>query len=164
MQDDDINILFIGDIIGRPGRLAVKSLMSGLTEKYKPELIIANGENSAHGMGITPDIAAFLFDLGIDVITTGNHIWDQKTIIPYINSQHRLLRPANYSSLAPGKGYGVFNSKLGRKISVINLEGRVFMKGLSDSPFSVAKDIIEEVYNEADAVIIDFHAEATSEK
>ncbi|MDA8401643.1 MAG: YmdB family metallophosphoesterase, partial [Deltaproteobacteria bacterium] len=89
MQDDDINILFIGDIIGKPGRLAVKSLIGGLTEKYKPELIIANGENAAHGMGITPDIAGFLFDLDIDVITTGNHIWDQKTIIPYINTQHR---------------------------------------------------------------------------
>ena len=164
MQDDDINILFIGDIIGKPGRLAVKSLIRGLTEKYKPELIIANGENAAHGMGITPDIAGFLFDLDIDVITTGNHIWDQKTIIPYINTQHRLLRPANYSSLVPGEGYGVFDSKSGRKIAVINLEGRVFMKGLSESPFTVAKDIIKAVCGEADAIVIDFHAEATSEK
>ena len=164
MQDDDINILFIGDIIGKPGRLAVKSLMGELIEKYKPEFIIANGENSAHGMGITPEIAGFLFALGIDVITTGNHIWDQKTIIPYINTQPRLLRPANYSSLTPGKGYGVYNSKLGRHIAVINLEGRVFMKGLSESPFNLAKDIIRKECGESDAVIIDFHAEATSEK
>ncbi len=164
MQNDDFNILFIGDVIGKPGRLAVKSLINELIEKYKPELIIANGENSAHGMGITPDIANFLFGLGIDVLTSGNHIWDQKSVIPYINTQHRLLRPANYSSLAPGKGYGVFDSKSGRKAAVINLEGRVFMKGFSESPFTVAKDIIKEVYNEVDAVVIDFHAEATSEK
>ncbi len=163
-NDEEINILFIGDIIGKPGRLAVKALIGGLTEKYNPELIIANGENAAHGMGITPDIADFLFGLGIDVITTGNHIWDQKSIIPYIKSQFRLLRPANYPSLATGKGYGVFDLKSGRKAAVINLEGRVFMKGPSESPFMVAKGIIKEVCGEADAIIIDFHAEATSEK
>lgn len=164
MQDDDIKILFIGDIIGKPGRLAVKALMGELTDRYKPELIIANGENAAHGMGITPDIAGFLFKLGIDVITTGNHIWDQKSIIPYISTQFKLLRPANYPSSSPGKGYGIFNSLSERKIGVINLEGRVFMKGYIESPFTVAKDMIEEIGGEADALIIDFHAEATSEK
>lgn len=164
MQDDDIKILFIGDIIGKPGRLAVKALMGELTDRYKPELIIANGENAAHGMGITPDIAGFLFELGIDVITTGNHIWDQKSIIPYINTQFNLLRPANYPSSSPGKGYGIFNSRSERKIGVINLEGRVFMKGYIESPFTVVKDIIGEIGGEADALIIDFHAEATSEK
>jgi hypothetical protein len=163
-NDDDINILFIGDIIGKPGRLAVKDLIGGLIGRFKPEFIIANGENAAHGMGITPDIAVFLFGLGIDVITSGNHIWDQKSIIPYIGGANNLLRPANYSSMAPGKGYGVFTSNLGRKIAVINLEGRVFMKGLSESPFKVAKDIINEISVQADAIIIDFHAEATSEK
>ncbi len=164
MQDDDIGILFIGDIIGKPGRLAVNALIRRLTEMYKPEFVIANGENSAHGMGITPDIAGFLFALGIDVITTGNHIWDQKTIIPYMHKEPKLLRPANYPSSVPGKGYGIFLSKSGKRIGVINLEGRVFMKGLAESPFTVAEDIIKEIGSETDALIIDFHAEATSEK
>lgn len=164
LNNDEINILFIGDIIGKPGRSAVKSLIGSLIAEYKPEFIIANGENAAHGMGIAPAVADFIFNLGVDVITTGNHIWDQKSIIPYINNQFRLLRPANYPPLSPGKGYGIFDSKFNRKIAVINLEGRVFMKGFSESPFTVAKDIIKEVYNEVDAVVIDFHAEATSEK
>ena len=164
LNNDEINILFIGDIIGKPGRLAVKSLISSLIDKYNPEFIIANGENAAHGMGITPAIADFILNLGIDVITTGNHIWDQKSIIPYISAQLRLLRPANYSSAAPGRGYGVYESKLNSKIAVINLEGRVFMKALSDSPFPAAKNIIKEVSEKSDAIIIDFHAEATSEK
>lgn len=164
MQDNDIKILFIGDIIGKPGRLAVKGLLSNLVSKYEPEFIIANGENAAHGMGITPDVADFILSLGIDVITSGNHIWDQKSIIPYIAGQHKLLRPANYSPLVPGFGYGIFNSRFERKIGVVNLEGRVFMKALSDSPFTVAKDIIKEVRDKSDAIIIDFHAEATSEK
>ncbi|MFW0883675.1 TIGR00282 family metallophosphoesterase [Candidatus Acidulodesulfobacterium sp. H_13] len=164
MLDDDIKILFIGDIIGKPGRLTVKMLINRLIDKFKPEFIIANGENAAHGMGITPDIAEFLFDLGIDVLTTGNHIWDQKSIIPYINVHSKLLRPANYSLLTPGKGYGVFDSKLKRKIGVINLEGRVFMKGFTESPFKIAKDIIEEIHDEVDVIVVDFHAEATSEK
>jgi metallophosphoesterase (TIGR00282 family) len=164
LNNNEINILFIGDIIGKPGRLAVKSLIGSLIDKYNPEFIIANGENAAHGMGITPDVADFLFNLDIDVITTGNHIWDQKNIIPYINNHERLLRPANYPSLSHGKGFGIFDSKFNRKIAVVNLEGRVFMKALSDSPFTVAKDIIKEVRDKSDAIIIDFHAEATSEK
>ncbi len=164
MQDNDIKILFIGDIIGKPGRLAVKGLLSNLVSKYEPEFIIANGENAAHGMGITPDVADFIFSLGIDVITSGNHIWDQKSIIPYIAGQHKLLRPANYSPLVPGVGYGIFNSRFERKIGVVNLEGRVFMKGLTESPFTAAKDVIEKISGHSDAIIIDFHAEATSEK
>ena len=164
MQDNDIKIIFIGDIIGKPGRMAVESLLQRLKDRYNPEFIIANGENAAHGMGITPEIADSLLGMGIDVLTTGNHIWDQKTVIPYIGRQPRLLRPANYPQLAPGKGYGVFSSKAGRKIGVINLEGRVFMKGIEDSPFSAAKDIIKEIHGETDAIVIDFHAEATSEK
>lgn len=164
MQDKDIKILFIGDIIGKPGRLTVKGLIGDLASKYEPEFIIANGENAAHGMGITPDIAEFILGLGIDVITSGNHIWDQKSIIPYIAGQPKLLRPANYSPLVPGSGYGIFDSRSGRKIGVINLEGRVFMKGLTESPFTVAKDIIKKIYDSSDAIIIDFHAEATSEK
>lgn len=164
MLDEDIKILFIGDIIGKPGRLAVKKLIADIVFKYNPEFIVVNGENAAHGMGITPDIAEFILELGVDVITSGNHIWDQKSIIPYIEEHPRLLRPANYSPLSPGAGYGIFNSKLGRKIGVINLEGRVFMKGLTESPFVAAKNIIDKIHDSVSAIIIDFHAEATSEK
>lgn len=170
MQNDDaadiVGILFIGDIIGKPGRTALKNTMSGLVSEYAPDFIIANGENSAHGMGITPDTAKFLFSLGIDVLTTGNHVWDQKSILPYIAVENRLLRPANYSKSAPGNGYGVFETKNKTRVAVINLEGRVFMKGFPDSPFTIADEIIGRVKDEggAGAVIIDFHAEATSEK
>ncbi|MCL4542790.1 MAG: TIGR00282 family metallophosphoesterase [Deltaproteobacteria bacterium] len=164
MLDKDIKILFIGDIIGKPGRLVVKDLIGDLVSRYEPEFIIANGENAAHGMGITPDIAEFILELGIDVITSGNHIWDQRSIIPYISGRPELLRPANYSSLVPGVGYGIFNSRFARKIGVINLEGRVFMKGFAESPFVVAKDIIKKISGHSDAIVIDFHAEATSEK
>ncbi len=159
-----IKVLFIGDVIGKPGRSAVASVIDGLISSYGPEFIIANGENSAHGMGITPETSNFLLGLGIDVITTGNHIWDQKSIIPYILGQERLLRPANYPKEAPGKGYGIFTSRAGTRVAVINLEGKVFMKGISDSPFTVARDLVSEINKNADAVIIDFHAEATSEK
>lgn len=164
MQDNDIRILFIGDVIGRPGRDKLKEHIDGLTSEYRPEFIVVNGENSAHGMGITPDIARFILGLGVDVITTGNHIWDQKSIIPYIAEQPRLLRPANYSALVPGAGYGIFNSRFNNKIGVINLEGRVFMKGITESPFNVAKSIADSMHDSADAILIDFHAEATSEK
>jgi hypothetical protein len=157
-------ILFIGDIIGKPGRIGVQNSLNRLIERYKPDFIIANGENAAHGMGINPKIAQFLFSLGIDVLTSGNHIWDQKQIIEYLPSEGRLLRPANYPAGVPGAGYGIFLSKTGSKICVINLEGRVFMKALIDSPFIAAKAIIEEIKEKSDAIIIDFHAEATSEK
>lgn len=162
--DELIKILFIGDIIGKPGRTAVQRSIGRLVEGEEPEFIIANGENAAHGMGITPDIADFLLSIGIDVITTGNHIWDQKSIIPYIGTQPRLLRPGNYPESAPGTGFGVFVSNRGNKIGVINLEGRVFMKSLPESPFSVGDRLLEKLKGKTDAVIIDFHAEATSEK
>ena len=163
---DFIRVLFIGDIVGKSGRFAVRDLLGQLKDQYKPEFVIANGENAAHGIGITEDIADFLFDCGIDVLTSGNHIWDQRSIIDHIKNEKRLLRPANYSPSAPGSGYGIFNSAAGRNIAVINLEGRVFMKGLIDSPFVIGKNIIENIRNDndCDAIIVDFHAEATSEK
>ncbi len=159
-----IRVLFIGDVVGKSGRFVLKNLLGQLKDEYKPEFVIVNGENAAHGIGITKDIADFLFDCGIDVLTSGNHIWDQKSIIDHIKKEKRLLRPANYSPLAPGSGYGIFTSAAGRNIAVINLEGRIFMKGLIDSPFVVGKNIIENIRNDCDAIIVDFHAEATSEK
>jgi hypothetical protein len=163
-----MHILFIGDIFGRPGRNIVKDRLPGLVKDHAIDLVIANGENSAGGFGITGALAEDLFDLGIDVITTGNHIWDKREIIDYFQSadgnQHsparRLLRPANYAPHLPG--WGVYE---GRKndvaYAVINLQGRVFMAS-NDDPFRVADQLLKEI--QAKVIFVDVHAEATSEK
>lgn len=159
-----MNILFVSDIMGEPGREAVKKHLPYLVKKYSPELIIANGENAAGGFGITPKIAGELFDMGIDILTSGNHIWDKKEIIEYIAKSDRLLRPANFPPGTPGRGNALLEAKDGTRVGVINLMGRVFMANL-DCPFRVAKEEIKKVKREgADVVFIDMHAEATSEK
>ncbi len=157
-----MRVLFIGDIIGEPGRKMVRAHMRQLTEKYEPELVVANGENAAGGFGITPEIAEELFSLGIDVLTSGNHIWDKKEIEPYLTKQDRLIRPANYPDANPGYGSVVMSTRAG-KAAVLNLEGRVFMSDLED-PFRVGEREIEKLKKETPVVIVDFHAEATSEK
>ncbi len=157
-----MRVLFIGDIIGEPGRKIVRAHMRELTEKHHPDLIIANGENAAGGFGITPEIAEDLFSLGIHVLTSGNHIWDKKEIESYLAKQDRLIRPANYPEGNPGYGSVVISSPSG-KAAVLNLEGRVFMSNLQD-PFRVGEREIEKLKKETPVVIIDFHAEATSEK
>lgn len=163
-----MNILFIGDIFGRPGRNIVKERLPELVKKYSVDLVIANGENSAAGFGITPALAEELFDLGIDVMTTGNHVWDKREILEYFqmadgnphSPARRLLRPANFSSKLPG--WGLYEaSKKGIPYAVLNLQGRVFM-GSSDDPFRVVDQLLEQV--KAKIVFVDFHAEATSEK
>lgn len=163
-----MRILFIGDIFGRPGRTIVKDRLSSLVKEQKIDLVIANGENSAAGFGITPPLAEELFELGIDVLTTGNHVWDKREIIDYFEmangNQHsmarRLLRPANYHSGMPG--WGVYEgSKSGIPYAVINLQGRVFMAS-NDDPFRVADQLLKEI--KAKIVFVDMHAEATSEK
>ncbi len=163
-----MNILFIGDIFGRPGRTIVKDRLPGLVKQYAVDLIIANGENSAAGFGITPPLAEDLFELGIDVITTGNHVWDKREIVDYFESangnQHsparRLLRPANYPAGMPG--WGVYEGqKNGVPYAVINLQGRVFMAS-NDDPFRTANRLLKEI--NAKVVFVDIHAEATSEK
>jgi metallophosphoesterase (TIGR00282 family) len=163
-----MRILFIGDIFGRPGRNIVKDRLPGLVKDHAIDLVIANGENSAGGFGITGSLAEDLFELGIDVITTGNHIWDKREIIDYFQmadgNQHsmarRVLRPANYAPDLPG--WGVYE---GRKkdvpYAVINLQGRVFMAS-NDDPFRVADKLLKDI--KAKIVFIDIHAEATSEK
>ncbi|MBZ5651961.1 MAG: TIGR00282 family metallophosphoesterase [Acidobacteriia bacterium] len=163
-----MNILFIGDIFGRPGRNIVKDRLPGLVKEHAVDLVIANGENAAGGFGITGALAEDLFDLGIDVITTGNHIWDKREIIDYFQSadgnQHsparRLLRPANY---APGMpGWGVYEGRRNDvPYAVINLQGRVFMAA-NDDPFRVADQLLKEI--RAKVIFVDVHAEATSEK
>ena len=163
-----MHILFIGDIFGRPGRNIVKDRLSGLVKHHAIDLVLANGENSAGGFGITGALAEDLFELGIDVITTGNHIWDKREIIDYFQSadgnQHsparRLLRPANYAPDMPG--WGVYEgSKNGVPYAVINLQGRVFMAA-NDVPFRVADQILKEI--RAKVIFVDLHAETTSEK
>ncbi len=163
-----MRILFIGDIFGRPGRTIVKERLSDLVRDHQADLVIANGENSAAGFGITPTIAEDLFDLGIDVITTGNHVWDKHELIDYLQmvngDQHsparRLLRPANYAADLPG--WGLYE---GRKndvpYAVLNLQGRVFMAS-NDDPFRTADKLLKEI--QAKVIFVDVHAEATSEK
>ena len=163
-----MRILFIGDIFGRPGRTIVKERLPALVGEHAVDLIIANGENSAAGFGITPSLAEDLFDLGIDVITTGNHVWDKREIVEYFESadgnQHsparRVLRPANYPAGMPG--WGVYEGRKGKTgFAVINLQGRVFMAS-NDDPFRVADQLIKSV--KAKVIFVDIHAEATSEK
>jgi len=157
-----MKILFIGDIIGRPGRSIVRSLLPKLKEEFSPDVIIANGENSAAGIGITKKVYDELMDMGIDVITMGNHVWDRREFLPDISSCPNLVRPANYPEAVPGKGFDTFTSK-GIKYGVINLVGRIFMPGIND-PFDTANSIVQKMRSETQVIIIDFHAEATSEK
>jgi 2',3'-cyclic-nucleotide 2'-phosphodiesterase len=157
-----LKVLFIGDIIGEPGRKMVRASMRGLMERHAPDLVLANGENAAGGFGITVEIAEELFSLGIHVLTSGNHVWDKKEIEPYLSKQDRLIRPANYPAENPGYGSVVISTPAG-KAAVLNLEGRVFMSNLED-PFRTADRELEKLKRETPVVIIDFHAEATSEK
>lgn len=157
-----LHVLFIGDIVGKPGRQAVGQLLKPLMEEYRIEVAIANGENAAGGNGITPEVAQELFDMGIDFLTMGNHVWDQRSILPFIEREQRLIRPANYPAGTPGRGYG-FVRFTGSKIGILNLSGRVFMAPLED-PFSQAIRWINVIRAETPIIIVDFHAEATSEK
>lgn len=159
-----MNFLVIGDIVGQPGMEAVKRHVSKLKEQYQIDFTIANGENSADGMGITHKILKDLYALGIDVVTMGNHTWGKKEIFNFINDEERLIRPANYAQGLQGKGSVILKCK-DKKIGVINLIGRVEMGGSFDSPFEVAdKEIKKLKESGADIIIVDFHAEATAEK
>ena len=154
-----MRILMIGDVIGNPGRRAIRALVPALRQEHSIDMVIANGENTAGGFGLTLDTASELLDNGVDVLTSGNHIWDQKEIIPYLEEGLPLIRPANYPD-APGRGALVYNN-----VMVVNLMGRVFMPPL-DCPFRTADRILQEAEaSESPRIIlVDFHAEATSEK
>lgn len=158
-----MRILFIGDIVGRLGRVATSELLPKLKDEFKPDVVVANGENSANGVGITKRIYEELHDMDIDVITSGNHVWDKKEILLDINDCANLIRPANYPDGAPGVGYKIFATKEGAKYAVINLTGRVFMP-VMDDPFKCADKLIEKIKQETNIILVDFHAEATSEK
>ncbi len=157
-----MNILFIGDIVGNPGREAIKSLLKPLQQEYSIDLTIANAENAAGGKGLTKEIGEELLSSGIEFITMGNHVWDQRTIMKYIEEEARLIRPANYPIGAPGKGYG-YVRKNGSKVGILNLSGRVYLPALDD-PFSGAIRWVNEMRRETPIILVDFHAEATSEK
>jgi 2',3'-cyclic-nucleotide 2'-phosphodiesterase len=158
-----MNILFIGDIVGRPGRDLVHKGLPGLVEHYGIDLVIANAENSAAGFGITRDIGDTLLEWGVDVMTSGNHIWDKREALEYIATEPRLLRPANYPAGVPGHGSYVAQTGDGRAAGVINVMGRVFMVPIDD-PFAVALREIEAIRHRTRIIFVDMHAEATSEK
>ena len=151
-------ILAVGDIIGRPGRQAVQKLLPDLRQQYGLDLVIANAENTAGGLGLTSTTAKELLNAGVDVLTSGNHIWAQKEIIPYLEGEMPILRPLNYPPGVPGRGY-IVNSQA----MVVNLIGRTFM-GNFDCPFRAMDQLLAEVKHEPPIIIVDFHAEATSEK
>ena len=157
-----MKILFIGDIVGSPGRLAVKELLPRITKRKRIDFVIANAENVAGGSGITPPLADELFGYGVDVLTSGDHIWKRKEIVEKLESDSRITRPANYPKEAPGLGSTVVKSKSGAKVGVVNLIGRVFMESV-ECPFKVAKEHIAKL-KDTKIIIVDMHAEATSEK
>lgn len=157
-----MHILFLGDIIGAPGRKLVKKLLPKLKEYYKIDVVIANGENAAGGKGITPPVLKELFACQIDVITSGNHIWDRKEVFGIINEEPRLLRPANMSRQAPGKGVALISCGEHR-LGIVNLIGRIFMPP-AECPFQTALQEINRIKKITPNIIVDFHAEATSEK
>ncbi len=157
-----MNILFIGDIIGRPGRTFLKNNLDFLKEKYKIDFTIANGENSSGGLGITEETYKELIEMGIDVITLGNHTWSKRDTAEFLPNKKNIVRPANYSALCPGKGYTIME-KNKKRIAVINLAGRVYLENC-DCPFTTSDKILKEISELSDIIIVDIHAEATSEK
>ena len=158
-----VKILFVGDIVGKPGRQALSRELPRLVDRHTIDVVIANGENAAGGFGLTVEVAKDLFNHGIHLLTGGNHIWDKKEQVPLIFSDSRIIRPANYPAGAPGSGSTILTTPGGTKIGVLNLEGRVFMKTL-ECPFLVADRELKRLKQETSIIFVDFHAEATSEK
>ncbi|GIV16331.1 MAG: metallophosphoesterase [Armatimonadota bacterium] len=160
-MSDIARVLFLGDIVGRAGRHVVQHCLPFLKKEFAPDIVIANGENAAGGIGITAEIATQLLGYGIDVLTTGNHAWKEKAVYPYLDAEPRILRPANYPPGAPGRGWAVYPAGP-RQIAIVNLSGRVFMDHV-DCPFRAIDAILEEALRATPMVLVDFHAEATSE-
>ena len=160
-----MNILFLGDLVGEGTLPFLKKNLPNILKKYNISFVIVNGENLAEGYGITPNLCDQLFNLGVNVISSGNHIWDQDNIIPYIAKQENLLRPINYSEKSPGKGIGKFTDKLGNKIIVINVSCNLFMQK-ADNAFIKIKDLLKgiKLKKDCDAIFVDLHGEVASEK
>ena len=160
-----MRLLFCGDIVGRPGRAAVADHLADLRKRLALDFVVANGENAAGGFGITGKICQELFEAGVDAITGGNHIWDQREILSYINGEPRLLRPQNFPASTPGRGSGLFTAPKGRKVLVVSVMGRLFMDALDDPFACVERELAKHRLGAgAQAIILDVHAEATSEK
>jgi len=158
-----LNILIIADIVGRPGRKAIKTLLPKLQKENAIDFVIANAENAAGGRGLNHQVMNELLTSGIDVLTMGNHVWDNKEIYSFIDDEFRLIRPLNFPPYCPGQGYHIYPGGIGKKIGVINAMGRVFLPAL-DCPFRTIEEVLQEIQEECDIIIIDIHAEATSEK
>jgi 2',3'-cyclic-nucleotide 2'-phosphodiesterase len=157
-----VRLLFVGDIVGSPGRHAVESLLPGLRERYEPDFVVVNGENSAGGLGITSKIARALYRTGVDAITLGNHTYRHAEVYDFLDTDERIVRPANYPKGNPGRGHTVVE-KDGMRLAVVNMSGTVFLDA-ARSPFAEIDAILAELRGKADYVFVDFHAEATSEK
>jgi metallophosphoesterase (TIGR00282 family) len=158
-----MKLLFIGDVIGKPGRAFLRRHLPDLIDRHGVDFTIANAENSASGVGATPETCREMFDAGVDCLTSGNHIWDKKEIFGYLENEPRLIRPANYPDPNPGAGVYLGRSRDGARVAVVNLIGRVFLVNVDD-PFTAADDLLHELRGKADCIIVDMHAEATSEK
>jgi 2',3'-cyclic-nucleotide 2'-phosphodiesterase len=157
-----VNVLFVADVVGKPGRAGLRRAMPGLRERYAPDLTIVNGENSAGGLGITKGTANDLFEMGFDVITLGNHAYRRREVIPYLEQAERVVRPANFRRGNPGRDHAIVEAA-GMRVAVINLIGSLHLNA-ARSPFDEADAILERISGQADAAVIDFHAEVTSEK
>jgi metallophosphoesterase (TIGR00282 family) len=157
-----LRVLFVADVIGSPGRRVVKALLGLVRRETRADAVVLNGENAAGGFGINPEAAREFLELGVDVITTGNHVWDKREILPLLDSEPRLLRPANFPAGNPGRGAVVVDAA-GVRLAVLNLQGRTFMSPIDD-PFRTADALLAGLRDEADLFVVDFHAEATSEK
>ena len=158
-----MRLLFVGDVFGSPGRRALKPGLRLLRARHSPDLVVVNGENAAAGAGLTPETAEEIFRAGADVITSGNHVWDRKEVGPLLERNGRVLRPANYPDPAPGSGVCLLPAADATPVAVVNLQGRVFMAAVDD-PFRAMDAILHELQGRARVVLVDFHAEATSEK
>jgi len=158
-----VKLLFIGDIVGEPGRKAVQTILPRLRDEHALDFVIANGENSAGGNGITPQIAGELFSAGVDVITSGDHLWDQKTVADLLYSEPRFLRPLNYPPTVPGRGAHVYQVRHLPPVGVMNVQGRVFMQPM-ENPFLTAEAEANRLREQTKIIFVDFHGEATSEK
>jgi len=157
-----MKVLFVADIVGKPGRAGLHRAMPELRERHAPDLVIANGENSAGGIGITEKTARDIFNAGVDVITTGNHVYRHRDAYPFLDRAERVIRPANYMTANPGRGHAIVEAG-GMRVCVVNLSGQVSLRA-ARSPFTEADAILDRVGGGTDAVVVDFHAEVTSEK
>jgi metallophosphoesterase (TIGR00282 family) len=157
-----MRLVFIGDVVGKPGREGLTAAMPGLRAERMPDLVVANGENAAGGVGITEDTAKAIFDTGVDVITLGNHAYRHKDVYPYLGSETRIIRPANFAAQNPGRGHTIVEAA-GMRVAVINLSGQMHLQ-VERNPFPAIDDLLESLAGAADAIVVDFHAELTSEK